>query len=329
VTAPEPLHSIALVVPVYQGERTLEALLEEVAPLTAPGTTPGGHRFVVTEVVLVHDRGPDRSDEVIRRLASTRPFVAPVWLSRNFGQHAATLAGMASTTADWVATLDEDGQQDPRDVARLLDSAMAEQAPLVYGRPTNPPPHGALRNLASGVTKGVIGAWLGVPRFNSFRLVLGELARGVAAYCGSGVYLDVALSWVVDRVALCPVALRAERGRSSGYTARRLLSHLWTMVLSSGTRPLRAVAVVGALLGAAAAALMGWVVWAKWTGRADTSQGWASLMVVLLAASSVTMLALGVLAEYMGLAVRMAMGRPLYLVVSDPAAPAASPTPTA
>ena len=102
-------HTLAVVVPVYHGEHTLQPLIAELAQLTLRQWTPAGHAYRVTEVLLVHDCGPDRSDETIRCLAANHGFVLPVWLSRNFGQHAATLAGMASTTADWVVTMDEDG----------------------------------------------------------------------------------------------------------------------------------------------------------------------------------------------------------------------------
>jgi len=99
-------HEIAVVVPVYGGERTLEALISEIEPLTAPRVTPAGHRFRVSEVLLVHDGAADDSAAVMQSLAGRKPFVRLLWLSRNFGQHPATLAGMASTVAAWVATMD-------------------------------------------------------------------------------------------------------------------------------------------------------------------------------------------------------------------------------
>src|SRR5947207_15436251 len=108
-----PCHEVSLVVPVYQGEKTLRALVEEIAPLTSPQTTAQGRRFRVAELLLVHDGGVDDSASVMKQLAADHAFVRPLWLSRNFGQHPATLAGMASTVSTWVATLDEDGQQNP------------------------------------------------------------------------------------------------------------------------------------------------------------------------------------------------------------------------
>src|SRR5215470_11870373 len=147
---PSPVHEVSLVVPVYQGEKTLGALADEIAPLVSPQATPEGRTFRVADL--------------------------------------------------------------------LLDEAVRTGAQLVYARPANEPPHGLLRNLGSAATKWLFVHVLGsrpLGAFNSFRLVEGEVARGVAAYCGADVYLDVALSWVVASARHCPVTLRAERGRRS------------------------------------------------------------------------------------------------------------------
>jgi undecaprenyl-phosphate 4-deoxy-4-formamido-L-arabinose transferase len=316
-----PLETVSVVVPVYQGETVLSPLIDELEPLTRERTTPGGRAFRVVEVLLVNDGAPDASDVVMRSLAAKHPFVSTIWLSRNFGQHAATLAGMASTSSDWVVTLDEDGQQNPDDIGRMLDVAIEERAQLVYARPTNSAPHGLLRNALSAAAKRISVSLLGNARiglFNSYRLVRGEIARGVAAYCGAGVYLDVAFGWVVGRVALCPVALRAERGeRRSGYGYGRLFDHFWHLVLASGTRPLRLVSILGVVVMISGILLSTYALWGKLTDRVPIP-GWTSLTIAVSLSSGAILFSLGIVAEYVGIAVSMAVGRPLYLVVSDP-----------
>jgi len=319
-SAGRTLHRVSIVIPVYQGEHTLGPLVEEIALLAVPTLTRDGHEFQVTEVLLVHDKGPDRSDEVIRQLAAAHGFVRPVWLSRNFGQHPATLAGMASSSGDWIVTMDEDGQHDPSDIGGFLDVALSQGSQLVYADPVNTPPHNMLRNGTSRLAKWVFSTFLtgnsdGV--FQSYRLVLGEIGRSVAAYAGSGVYLDVAMGWVAGPTASCPVRLRDEGARRSGYSTRALLSHFWHLVLSSGTRALRMVSALGALfaLGGISYAIYLLVV------RVTTDsipQGWTSTMVVVLVSTGAILFSLGVIAEYVGVAVSMAMGKPLYLIVGDP-----------
>jgi undecaprenyl-phosphate 4-deoxy-4-formamido-L-arabinose transferase len=316
-------HDVAVVVPVYQGERTLGALLSEIVPLTQSGTTPAGRRYRVVEVLFVHDGARDASAAVMQKLAAQHSFVRLIWLSRNFGQHPATLAGMASTAAGWVVTLDEDGQQNPTDIGLMLDDALGAGALLVYARPIEPPPHGLFRNLASRMAKAVSAVLLGrraLGAFNSFRLMRGDVARGVAAYCGANVFLDVALSWVVPGARHCPIRLREERGRPSGYSFRRLVGHFWQLVLTSGTRPLRLIAVLGVAAMLLAAAISTWVFWGWFIHRVPVS-GWASMMIVICFFFGLVLLSLGVIAEYLGVAVSMAMGKPSYFIVTRPAGP--------
>jgi glycosyltransferase involved in cell wall biosynthesis len=312
-------HTVAVVVPVYRGEHTLPPLLEELASLTSPQTSPGGASFRVSEVVLVHDSGPDRSDVIIRELARAHDFVRPVWLARNFGTHAATLAGMANTTADWIVTMDEDGQHDPQAIGSMLDAALATRSELVYALPTNRPFHSRFRNFTSRVAHWVARVISGgdLRHFHSFRFMLGDIGRDVAARCGESVYLDVALTWFVGRSASVPVAMRKERERPSGFSTRRLIAHFWRMVLTSGTRPLRLITVFGALLALTALGLIVWIVVEKIAGNVPV-KGWASLTVILLVTNGAALLSLGILAEYLGVTAKAAMGKPLYVIVSDP-----------
>ena len=311
---------ISVVIPVFRGEQTLPDLLAELAELHSPQHTPEGRPFHVSEVLLVWDRGPGNSDAIIRELDARYPWVRPIWLSRNFGQHAATLAGMTSSGGDWIVTIDEDGQQDPAFIGGMIDRAYATGAQLVYGSPTTPPPHSRTRNAASRTAKRIFVRVLAdqeFEEFNSYRLVLGEVGRSVAAYTGTGVYLDVALSWVVADVTTFPVTSRDEGRPPGNYSYRRLLSHFGRLVISSGTKPLLFVSFIGVafvILGGFAAL---WVMYQRIVGDLPVS-GWASMFVALMIVGGAVMLSLGIIAQYIGAATNMSLGKPLYVVVRDP-----------
>lgn len=314
------MHLITIVIPVYRGAQTLPALLDEIKPFTQATAMKNGESFRVAEVILVHDGAVDDSATVMQRLASELSFVTPIWLSRNFGQHPATLAGMAASSSAWVVTMDEDGQHDPRDIEGLLTHATATRAQLVYGIGRNAAPHGVLRNAASRTAKWVSASVLGLRelgRFSSFRLINGEIARSLAAYAGHNTYLDVAFSWVVGRVEVCPVTLRSEGNKVSGYNLSRLLSHFGRLVLTSGTRPLRMVSLLGTLAILISLALGAYAVWIK-LAHSVPVQGWTSLVVLVSFFGGCTLFALGVIAEYLGMALSMAIGKPPYLVVARP-----------
>jgi glycosyltransferase involved in cell wall biosynthesis len=316
-------HRVSLVIPVYCGEKTIPTLIGEIVPLTEVQSTPNGNSFIICEVLLVHDCGPDRSDKILETLSVQYSFVRPVWLSRNYGQHAATLAGMASATGEWVATIDEDGQQNPADIGSMLDSALAGSLQLVYAQPINPPPHGWLRNAASRTAKAIISRILNnnkIGKFNSFRLVDGEIARTLAAYCGNGVYLDVGLFWITGRIGHCPVRLRNEMDRPSGYSFIKLLGHFWNLVLTTGTRPLRLITIMGFLSIILAIAITGYALYGKLHGNIPV-QGWASLLIIVAFFSGSILAALGVIAEYLAVTMGIVMGKPLYVVATKPTRP--------
>lgn len=313
--------SVSVVIPVYNGAVTLPGVLKELEQFRSTQQTKDGRKFRVDEVLLVWDRGVGGSGEVVRELAASDEWVRPIWLSRNFGQHPATLAGMTSSGGDWIVTMDEDGQHDPGYIGDLLDTAYRDRTQLVYASPTNQPPHGVFRNAASWLTKWlfvrILVASDGPKAFHSYRLILGEAGRSVAAYTGAGVFLDVALSWVVTNPSACPVSMRQEGRPASAYNFRRLVSHFWRLVISSGTRPLRFVSMMGILFALLGFGVAIYSVIQKLVGDI-TVQGWTSVFVATLVVGGAVLFALGIIAEYIAASATMAMGKPVYVIVRDP-----------
>ena len=293
--------------------------MAELETLRETSITAQGNQWYLHEVICVYDHGKDDSPRVLRELSAEFDWLKVIWLSRNYGQHPATLAGISASGGDWIVTIDEDGQQDPRDISKMLDTAISEQATLVYAKPLNPPPHGFLRNIASRMAKKTVSALVNSSEFtqyNSFRLILGEVARSASAYAGSGVYLDVALGWV-SKTTTCGVHLREEMDRVSGYSFKSLIAHFGRLLMSSGTRSLRMVSLLG-LLTAFFGVMMAIAVFINKFINPDVQVGWSSIIITVLLTSGAVLTTLGVIAEYLGVAVGMAMGRPLYLVTTDP-----------
>jgi undecaprenyl-phosphate 4-deoxy-4-formamido-L-arabinose transferase len=96
------------------------------------------------------------------------------------------------------------------------------------------------------------------------------------------------------------------------------MSHFWRMVLTGGTRGLRMVSALGAVFALLGLVVAVYLVVNKLTGAA-VLQGWTSLVVIVLLCTGAVLFSLGVIAEYIGVSVNMAMGKPLYLLTGDPA----------
>ena len=315
----DQVQRLSVVIPVFDGAATLPALMDELQTFTHVSNTPAGSSFVIDEVLLVWDGGSKPCAEVATRLAEQYPWLRVVWLSRNFGQHAATLAGMSSSGGRWVVTMDEDGQHNPADIGTLLDVALDQGAQLVYAAPTNARPHGFVRNTGSGLARWFFRRVTGdsaITNFHSFRLIDGEVARGTAAYTGPGVYLDVALSWVVARVATCPVAMRDEGRPASNYSTRRLIQHFGRLLVSSGTRPLVWVSIIGFVFFIIGVLYSMWVVANRLFGE-TAPQGWTSSFIATLIVGGLILFSLGIIAQYLRAAVNMSLGKPLYVVVKS------------
>ena len=151
----------------------------------------------------------------------------------------------------------------------------------------------------------------------------GEIARTLAAYCGNGVYLDVGLFWIAGRIGHCPVLLRNELDRPSGYSYLKLLGHFWRLIVTTGTRPLRVITVMGFSSMAVAMLVAAYAFYAKYYGQVPV-QGWTSLLIVVAFFSGSILAALGVIAEYLAVTMGIVMGKPLYVVSTKPTRQAVS-----
>ncbi|HEX8119763.1 MAG TPA: glycosyltransferase [Solirubrobacteraceae bacterium] len=311
--------TLSVVIPVFRAGAGLGAVVRELLDAASSFEVAPGVRLDLDEVVLVCDNPGLTRDEraALLALEDLDRRVHVIWLTTNFGQHPATIAGIVSTNGDWLVTMDEDGQHDPRHVPAMLLTAARANTSLTYASPTNPPPHGALRNAASRAAKAVF-QWLSGAhgQFHSFRLVEGPVARSACAYVGENVYLDVALRWACGYAAYCPLPMRAEHGPSS-YRFRTLVAHFWRMILSTGTRPLRVIALGGILVALIGVVIAAIVLERRLVGAFPTP-GWTSVMMSQLILIGGLFVSLAVVAEYVGFAVRNTIGKPLYITTDDP-----------
>lgn len=71
------------------------------------------------EIILIDDRSPDNSWEVMKNISKSNPEVKSIRLSRNFGQHPAIMAGLSHVKGEWVVVMDCDLQDQPKEIEKL------------------------------------------------------------------------------------------------------------------------------------------------------------------------------------------------------------------
>jgi undecaprenyl-phosphate 4-deoxy-4-formamido-L-arabinose transferase len=315
-------YALSVVIPVYNGARTVGALVDALAGLSISG----GH-----EIVLVNDGSPDDSEAVCRKLVErTDVPVTFVNLARNFGEHNAVMAGLSFARGDFVITMDDDLQNPPEEVARLLAFARAQHFDVVYTR-YREKKHAAWRNWGSRFANWAANLVLDKPKalyLSSFRCMSAFVVEHVINYRGPYPYIDGLILQVTGNVGSLEVGhLPRAEGRSN-YTLRRLVRLWLSMFVNFSVIPLRFSAVVGFLT-----SILG-IIWAAMTtvealtGRPP--EGWASLMVAVLLLSGLQLMLLGIVGEYLGRVFLTANRKPQYIVrdaTRSPSAPAPESTP--
>lgn len=312
--------SFSIVVPVYSGETYLTDLMSEIDKVKT-GLETDGSNLQLAEVIFVEDGAIDGSSALIDDLAGQYQYVAALHLSRNFGQHPATVAGILHSSGDWVVTMDEDLQHPPARITDLFNVVAEVGADIVYGKPRGGTHQSAIRDLSSRLYKRLIETLTGnhnIAKVSSFRLVRGPVARAASAICGHDTYFDVALGWFTQRVESTEMDLWDLRYIHSGksrYSFRSLVSHARRLAFSSQIKLLR----FGALLGIAIlvltvlAALVLLPLWAFWPAVSEV-RGWTSLVLIICFFSGAILFLLGVLLEYVSILVLRAHGKPLFFV---------------
>lgn len=312
---------VSIVVPVYSGEAYLRKLVAEVEDLRtvcAAREAP----FTIHELILVDDEAIDGSGHLMDELGREKPWVNPLHLSRNFGQHAATMAGILHSSGDWVATIDEDLQHPPAQIVELLKQASANNSDIVYASPLEAIHETFVRDWTSRTYKRLIEFLSGNPnirKVNSFRLIRGPIARAASSVCAHDTYFDVALSWFTKRVDLVRMTMKDERYIStgkSGYSFRSLLSHARRLLFSSHIKILRSASLSGLVLSVFVLLFSISIIFLKIFFPASIQiVGWTSLMLAVAFFGGAVMFLLGIVLEYLSFLILRAHGKPLFFTV--------------
>ena len=311
---------LTIVVPLYNSAATLERLIAELSALKVDGGC---------ELVLVNDGSRDNTIEVCERLMRTATLpITLVKLSRNFGEHHAVMAGLHHTTGDFIVTMDDDLQNPPSEVLKLLNHAREGKHEVVYSY-YDDKKHEGWRNFGSWLTNRVADFLLDKPKglyLSSFRCMSAFVAKEICRYDGPFAYVDGLILQVTQGIGRvhCEHASR-DAGRS-GYTLRKLVKLWLNMFVNFSVIPLHLATMLGFAMAALGFIYTVAVICERLTH--GTPLGWSSLMAALTIFSGTQLLVLGMAGEYLGRLYLTANKRPQFVVkeiVRGGSAPEAKP----
>ena len=285
---------LSLVIPVYNGSRTIRSLVEHCLKIL--GSTS-------CEIVLVNDGSEDDSEKVCAELAQRFPQnVVFVHLSRNFGEHNAVLAGFTQICGRYAAVLDDDGQNPPEEVVRMLDELKRKNYDVVYGHYIEKK-HSVFRNFGSWFNDRIATIMLHKPRdlyLSSFKVVNRFVVNEIIKYRGPYPYADGLIYRVTTNIGQIPVEHRESLGGASRYTLRRLVRLWLNMFLNFSIKPLRLSIYVGLLTSClSVVALVAIVIDRLWI-TPNLTLGIPTVLGTIVLLAGIQLMILGLVGEYLG-----------------------------
>jgi len=298
------MSTLAVVIPVYQAEHTLQPLLSELCPVLE-GVTPGW------QIWLVDDASRDGSWAEVTRAAQADPRIRGLRLIRNCGEHVAITAGLDRVDADHVVIMACDQQDDPTAIPSMLEAARAG-ADLVLVRRRRRQ-DAWIKRLFARAFYATISLLVSVNydyRVGNYRLLTRRALQYFNAHRERTRNVNAIMALMNVATAYVDVAHRPRSHGRSTYSFGKSARMAASVIVGYSDVPLLLPAALGVVLVALAA---GWSLpWALGISAPESD-----LSIVLAAVGGVgglLLLNLGVVGAYLGRAARDAKERPIYFV---------------
>lgn len=303
-----PPRTLSVVCPCYNEQDVLPELLQRLGKLRDRLHQP-------VEFILINDGSSDRTWEMLVESADRDDSVVAVDLSRNHGHQLALSAGLSVCRGDLIAVIDADLQDPPELIPHMIDVLDTQRADVVYGQRRRREGENLFKlATASGFYRLI--EWLSeteIPRdAGDFRVMTRRALDVLLQMPERHRFIRGMVGWIGFHQVAFPYDRDARFAGETKYPVRRMLGLAVDAITAFSSKPLRLAGVAGLLCAAAGVLIAVYALGAWVFGR--TVAGWTSIILVVLATSSVQLMVLGVLGEYLGRLFEELKGRPLFVI---------------
>lgn len=285
---------LSIVIPCYRSEKTIQGVVNELIETikSRPETD--------YEIILVNDCSPDNVWEVIKAICYENEKVRGICLAKNFGQHAALMAGYHLCTGDYVISMDDDGQSAGNELFKLVDAVETGYDVVYADYPEKK--ENWFRLLGSMSNTKMNEIMLDKPKGivpNSYYIARAFIVKEMLKYGNAYPYVDGLIFRATRNIGKVSITHRSREVGSSGYTLYKLVS-LWLNGFTTfSVKPLRISTFCGATC-AVIGMLYGILIVIRRLFDSTPILGWSSMMAVILFVGGMIMLMMGMLGEYIG-----------------------------
>ena len=298
---------ISIVSPVYRAEKILPILVSEINLVMERI----GEDY---EIILVDDRSPDNSWEVMKVLSNQNPKIKSIRLSRNFGQHSAIFAGLTRTKGDWVVVMDCDMQDQPKEIAKLYKKAL-EGYDIVLGQRENRKDK-FLKKLSSKLFYKVFNYLSGANFDNNvanFGIYHQKTIKSILDMGDYVKFFSLFINWIGFKSVSIPIEHGEREEGKSTYSVGRLFKQAFNVIISFSDKPLRLFINFGLSISVLSFIVGIYYLYLALTGKI-AQPGFSSLILSIWFLSGIIISCIGIVGVYLGKTFDQAKGRPTFII---------------
>ena len=303
-----PQPKVSIVIPVFNEEEVLPILLSRLRPVM--GQLAGG-----TEVWFIDDGSRDGTARLIEQAHAEDPRFKLVQFSRNFGHAAAITAGLDLAQGEAVVLMDADLQDPPELIVEMV-TRYCEGFDVVQARRKSRDKDSLFKRVTASLFYRVMGRLTHnqmQANVGEFRLMSRDVVAALVAMREHHRLIRGMVAWVGFRYTTVEFERPARAAGLTKYPISKMVRLSIDGVTSFSTAPLRIAGFVGLLGLLGGFAYAAYALYARYV-LGETVKGWTSLVLLNVFFSSVVLICLGVVGEYVGRIFEEVKNRPLYLV---------------
>ena len=298
----------SIVIPVFQSRDIVSLTVNEVLEVVRENN-------IFTEVILVNDGSRDGSWEVIRDLAKKNKEVKSINLIKNYGQHNAVFCGFVHSNGEFIITMDDDLQNPPSEILKLINKALVTDCDLVFGKFVRKR-HSLFRRLGSRFVGFLNGKIFNKPTnitLSNFRLAKRHVVDRVVSHKTVYPYIPGLLLKYAETVENVTVEHNERKIGQSNYGIIKLLSLVSRLLINYSSYPLKVLSSIAAL-----ASLLSFVIgsWFLITAMLNGVRvpGWTSIIVLLSFLGGFIIALLALIGEYLSRILNQISGDEAYYI---------------
>ena len=287
------MKKISIVIPVYNSENIVSRTVEEIIK-------ENEKRQFNYEIILVNDGSKDNSWSVIKNLAMKYKPVKAINLIKNFGQHNAVLCGFQHASGDFVVTMDDDMQNPPSEIIKLINKIEGGDYDLVFGK-FREKKHPFYRKLGSKLINYLNEKIFKKPKditLTNFRIIRKDVIERVLGHNTAYPYIPGLLLMYSTSIANVTVEHHKRADGKSNYTFKKIFSLMSNLLINYSSFPLKVLSTIGLLVSSISFFLGLYYLISGLIGGTQVP-GWTTLVVLISFLGGFIIILLGLIGEYL------------------------------